>query len=45
MNIIIINNSSPFDGSGVVGLDLFKEFQKRGHNKSIWKDHRNCRSQ
>jgi glycosyltransferase involved in cell wall biosynthesis len=29
MNIIIINDGNPFYGSGIVGLDLFKEFQKK----------------
>ncbi|MBN1183556.1 MAG: glycosyltransferase [Bacteroidales bacterium] len=31
MNIIIFNNSNPFYSSGIIGLDLLKEFQKRGH--------------
>ena len=32
MNIIIINDGNPFYGSGNVGLDLFKAFQKRGYS-------------
>lgn len=35
MNIIIINNGNPFYSSGVVGLDLFKEFQKGGHSVKL----------
>jgi glycosyltransferase involved in cell wall biosynthesis len=30
MNIIIFNNISPNYGSGIIGMDLFNEFQKRG---------------
>jgi len=32
MNIVIINNGNPYFSSGIVGLDLYKEFQKRGHH-------------
>ncbi|HEY5122597.1 MAG TPA: hypothetical protein VIK14_02560, partial [Ignavibacteria bacterium] len=35
MNIVIFNNGSPYYSSGIVGLDLFKEFQKRGHNVKL----------
>jgi glycosyltransferase involved in cell wall biosynthesis len=35
MNILIINNSNPFYSSGIVGLDLFKEFQKKGHSVKL----------
>lgn len=35
MNILIINNSNPFYSSGIVSLDLLKEFQKKGHSVKL----------
>jgi glycosyltransferase involved in cell wall biosynthesis len=32
MNIMIINDGNPFYGSGIVGLDLYKEFRKKGYS-------------
>ena len=35
MNILIINNVNLYHGSGIVGLDLLYEFQKRGHTVKL----------
>jgi glycosyltransferase involved in cell wall biosynthesis len=32
MNILIINSNNPFQASGLVGYDFYREFRNRGHN-------------
>jgi len=35
MNILIFNNISPFEASGIVGLDLYNGFKNKGHNVKL----------
>ena len=35
MNILLINYNNPFQESGIVVLDLFKGFKKKGHNVKV----------
>jgi glycosyltransferase involved in cell wall biosynthesis len=35
MNILLINYNNPFQESGIVVLDLFNEFKKKGHNVKV----------
>lgn len=35
MNILLINYNNPFQESGIVALDLFKGFKKKGHNVKV----------
>lgn len=35
MNILLINYNNPFKESGIVVLDLFRQFKKKGHNVKV----------
>lgn len=35
MNILLINYNNPFQESGIVVLDLFNEFKRKGHNVKV----------
>ena len=35
MNILLLNYNNPFKESGIVVLDLFNEFKKKGHNVRV----------
>jgi glycosyltransferase involved in cell wall biosynthesis len=35
MNILLLNYNNPFQESGLVVLDLFNKFQKKGHNVKV----------
>jgi hypothetical protein len=35
MNILILNNNNPFQASGLVGYDFYRQFKERGYNVKL----------